>query len=165
LYLACHPPEIRLIPESSSLLSPIQFRRSQDFYILSMIKLNCNNSLRTTSKWIIINCTINCSKEISRDEIKTNYRELYIPSNILPYGIYQLILTVTMTLHPTLTTKKSVFIQISPSGITANLVPLGTSMITTGYQQNLLLDPGNYSIDPDGYPFNATVSKIEFEFF
>jgi hypothetical protein len=108
---------------------------------------------------------INCSKEISRDEIKTNYRELYIPSNILPYGIYELILTVTMTSQPTLTTTKSVFIQISPSDITANLVPLGTSMITTGHQQNLLLDPGNYSIDPDGYPFNATVSEIGFEFF
>ncbi len=123
-----------------------------------MIKLNCNNSLRTTSKWIIINCTINCSKEISRDEIKTNYRELYIPSNILPYGIYQLILTVTMTLYPSLTTTKSVFIQISPSGITANLVPLGTSMITIGYQQELKLDPGSHSLNPDGYAFDANVS-------
>ena len=48
--------------------------------------------------------------------------------------------------------------MITPSGITANLVPYGTSMITRGYEQNLTLDPGTYSVDRDGNAFNASVS-------
>jgi hypothetical protein len=156
----CYRPEIKLIPGTSSTsLSPIQFRRSQDFYILSIIKLNCNESISTITKWIIKNCTLNCSHVISLDtSIITTFSELYIPSNIFPYGIYELNLIVTMFDYPILTSSSSVYVRITPSGITANLVELGTSMITSGHQQELKLNPGNFSIDPDGYQLNASVS-------
>jgi hypothetical protein len=88
--------------------------------------------------------------------ISTN-SELFIPANTLPYGIYQLTLTVSMIVDPSLTNSSSIYVHISPSGVTANLVQLGTSVVTSGHQQNLKLDPGNFSIDPDGYPFNASV--------
>jgi hypothetical protein len=83
--------------------------------------------------------------------------ELFIPANTLPYGIYQLTLTVSMIVDPSLTNSSSVYVQIGPSGITANLVPLGTSVVTSGHEQDLKLDPGNFSMDPDGYPFNTSV--------
>jgi hypothetical protein len=54
----------------------------------------------------------------------------------------------------------SAYVKITPSGIKANLVPYGTSMITHAYEQNLILDPGTYSIDLDGYIFHATVSHF-----
>jgi hypothetical protein len=63
-----------------------------------------------------------------------------------------------MSNYPNLTSSSSIYVRITPSGITANLVQLGTSMITSGYQQNLTLNPGNYSIDLDGYQLNASVS-------
>ena len=53
----------------------------------------------------------------------------------------------------------SAYVKITPSGITANLVPYGTSMITRGHEQDLVLDPGLYSIDRDGNAFNASVSE------
>ena len=53
----------------------------------------------------------------------------------------------------------SAYVKITPSGITANLVPYGTSMITRGHQQDLYLDPGTYSADIDGNVFNASVSE------
>jgi hypothetical protein len=31
-------------------------------------------------------------------------------------------------------------------------------MISQGYQQDLIIDPGTYSVDPDMITFNATVS-------
>ena len=86
--------------------------------------------------------------------------ELYVPSNTLPYGTYQLELTVIMTDYPSLTISASIYVEISPSGIRANLIPLGTSVVTNGQQQELILNPGKYSIDPDGYPFNASVCLI-----
>jgi len=57
-----------------------------------------------------------------------------------------------------LITSTSVYVVITASGITANLVQLGTSMITSGHEQNLLLNPGTYSVDPDGYVFNESVN-------
>lgn len=87
-----------------------------------------------------------------------------MPARILSYGIYQLKLTVTMTISSMLSASSSAYVRITRSGITANLVQYGTSMITRGYAQDLTLDPGTFSVDPDGNIFNATV-RSSFQFF
>jgi REJ domain len=122
--------------------------------------LNCNNSFSLITKWTIKNCSSICSYEIQLDPtiIETKFSELYIPSRTLAFGIYQLELTVTMISSSNLISSASAFVKITPSGITANLIELGTSMITRGNQQELKLDPGSYSLDLDGYTFDATVS-------
>jgi hypothetical protein len=159
LNLGCLAPIIILIPGGSTLVSPIQSQRNQDFLMSSFVQLKCSNSLATNTKWIIKNCTSsNCSFQIQLDQsIITTYNELYIPARTLPIGIYELTLTVTMNASPDLTSSSSAYIQITSSGITVNLVQFGTSMITSGYQQNLTIDPGSFSIDLDGNVFNATV--------
>ncbi|CAF3651955.1 unnamed protein product [Rotaria sp. Silwood1] len=160
---SCFRPKIRLIPSGTSLSSPLQFRRSQDFYILSKIGLNCNDSLTTTTKWTINNCSLECSSPVQLDQtIITNFSELFIPARTFPYGLYELKLTVTMNASPNLTSFASAFVRITPSGIAANLAPLGTTMITHGYQQNLILDPGSYSVDPDQNKFEATHWTYEY---
>ncbi|CAF5108814.1 unnamed protein product [Rotaria sp. Silwood1] len=98
---SCFRPKIRLIPSGTSLSSPLQFRRSQDFYILSKIGLNCNDSLTTTTKWTINNCSLECSSPVQLDQtIITNFSELFIPARTFPYGLYELKLTVTMNASP-----------------------------------------------------------------
>ena len=77
----------------------------------------------------------------------------------MPYGIYELKLTVTMENFPTLISTASAFVNIISSAIIPNLVPLGTTVITHGYQQDLILNPGKYSVDPDQNEFNASVSE------
>jgi hypothetical protein len=64
-----------------------------------------------------------------------------------------------MIVSSNLTSSLSLYVTITPSGIIVNLIQLGTSMITLGYQQNLTLNPGLYSIDLDGYIFNASVNS------
>ncbi|CAF3754605.1 unnamed protein product [Adineta steineri] len=162
--LACYSPTITLIPGQSSLSSPMSYRRSQDFYISSMIQFNCDGSLSTTTKWTVKNCTsISCSFEIVLNEkVMTTFSELYIPSRTLDYGVYQLTLTVTMIDLPNLKSSSSVYVRITATGITANLVQLGTSMITRGNQQDLLLDPGTFSVDPDEDTFDATKWKYTY---
>ncbi|CAF4347331.1 unnamed protein product, partial [Adineta steineri] len=81
---------------------------------------------------------------------------LYIPSRTLDYGIYELILTVTMIESLNLKSSSSAYVRITATGITANLVQLGTSMITRGSQQDLQLNPGAYSVDPDQHSFDAS---------
>ena len=161
--LGCSPPAIILIPSTSSLTLPLQYRRNQDFFLSSRIDLNCNSSLLITTQWSITNCTSICSTPIVTDPtIIKSFAEIYIPSRTLAYGTYQLKLTVTMASATTMTSTMSAYVKITPSGITANLVPYGTSMITRGHQQDLTLDPGTYSVDLDGNVFNASVSDKVF---
>ncbi|CAF4054709.1 unnamed protein product [Adineta steineri] len=153
----CFSPRITLIPSTSTLSSPIQFRRSQDFYIVSLIELNCNNLISIITHWTIKNCTSIFSNQIQLDStIITTSTELYIPARTLVYGLYELKLIVTMVNMSSLTSTSSVYVQITPSGITANLIQYGTSMITRGSQQDLQFDPGTYSIDRDNNVLNAT---------
>ncbi|CAF1320727.1 unnamed protein product [Adineta steineri] len=142
----------------------MSYRRSQDFSITSMIQFNCGGSLSTTTKWTIKNCTsTKCSSEIILNEkVMTTFSEFYIPSRTLPYGVYQLTLTVTMIDSPHLKSSSSAYVRITATGITANLVQLGTSMITRGDQQDLLLDPGTFSVDPDEDTFDATKWKYTY---
>jgi hypothetical protein len=119
------------------------------------------------TQWTIYNCTsINCSSQIQIDQtVPTTFSELYIPARILSYGIYQLKLTVKMDISVNVLSSNSVYVKITPSGIIANLVQYGTSMITSGHDQDLILDPGTLSIDLDGYIFNTTVNSYHFYFF
>jgi hypothetical protein len=118
-----------------------------------------------TTKWTINNCTLNCSYQLPNDQtIITTFSELYIPARTLLYGTYELKLTIKMTILPNLISSASAYVKITPSGITANLVPFGTSMITRGHQQDLILNPGTYSVDLDGNTFNASVSHTQLYF-
>ena len=149
-----------LIPTASSLLSPLQYRRIQDFFISSTIQLNCTLSLAIRTEWTFINhSTPGVLLAMTVDaSIARTFSELYIPARTLPYGSYELKLTVTMIAAPQWKSSASAFVRITPSGITANLVQFGTSFITRGHDQDLLLDPGTYSVDLDGDYFNASVS-------
>ncbi|CAF4299150.1 unnamed protein product, partial [Adineta steineri] len=159
IHRSCYAPTITLIPSQSSLASPLQFRRSQDFSISSIIGFNCNGSLARETQWIIKNCTsFSCLSQIQLNEkVITTLSEFYAPAKTFAYGIYELTLTVTMTKSPSLKSSSSAYVRITPTGITPNLVELGTSMVTRGHQQNLLLDPGTFSVDPDENSFNASV--------
>ena len=144
---------------NAPLTAPTQFLRSEDFYILSNIELHCNMSLEMFSKWRIYSCYPQCSSEVqSENSIMTTFSDLFIPAKSLPYGTYRLTLIITMIAEPSLTLSASTHVTIIPSAIKANLIPFGTSMITRGYQQDLLLNPGTFSINPDVDLFNTSVS-------
>lgn len=136
----------------------MQFRRSQDFYVGASFKVKCDTFFTIQIKWTIFNCTANCSIPATVDpSIDTTTSELMIPARALTYGLYQLVLTVTMNGKYYSVTKQSVYVKINPTGTTANLVPYGTSVITSGEERNLVLDPGTHSINPDENSFNASV--------
>ncbi|CAF1687698.1 unnamed protein product, partial [Adineta ricciae] len=125
---SCYAPTITLIPGQSSLVSPLQYRRSQDFSITSMTVFNCSGSLSTITKWTITNCTSICSDQLQMDQtITTTSSELYIPAKTLGYGIYKLTLNITMADAPSLKSSSSVYVQIIQSDITVNFIQLALS--------------------------------------
>ena len=96
----------------------------------------------------------------------TTSSELFVPSRTLAFGVYQLTLMVTLkTSSNMIRSSKSAYVRINPAGITANLVLLGTSMITRGSQQDLQLNPGLYSVDLDDDQFNASVNHSHLSLF
>ena len=84
--------------------------------------------------------------------------ELFVPAQTLNLGTYLVRLHVAMAVAPQLTATASVYVLITPSGITPNLMRFGTSTVTHGSGQDLYLDPGIYSDDPDALSFNTSVS-------
>ncbi|CAF3695439.1 unnamed protein product [Rotaria sp. Silwood1] len=153
---SCFSPIITLSPSNSSLTSPLQYRQSEDFSISSYIQLNCNSSLSIITKWIISTCISTCSfPSYLGQTIKTHLSEIFIPARTFNYGIYKLTLTVTMSIASYLTSSISAYVKIILSNLTVNIIQFGTSMITQGYQQDLILDPEKYSINPDTNTFNA----------
>lgn len=58
-----------------------------------------------------------------------------------------------------LVSSSSAYVRIASSGIVVNLIQYGTSMVTRGSRQDLILDPGTFSEDPDTYNFNSTASS------
>ena len=159
LFLVCSKPFVVLIPDTTSLNAPAQFRRIQDFYISSYIIPDCPISLAMSTNWTISNCTPTCTNAIHFNPwvVVTTYSELFIPARTLDFGLYRLELTVTMLAEPQAKSTVFAYVRINPSGITANLVQFGTSMITRGHEQDLTLDPGRFSEDPDENTFNSTV--------
>ena len=114
-------------------------------------------------KWMVNKCTSNCSVQFNlNNSIRKTFGELFIPRQTLPYGLYQFELTVQSISSSNVTISVFAYVKINPSAtIAVNFVPLGTSMITRGHEQDLLLDPGSYSLDPDQTSFNASVIKFD----
>ena len=157
--LGCFPPTVTLIPSSSSISSPLQFYRAHDFTIGSLIQLNCNSSTLITTQWTVKSCNSSCTNRVLLDStVITTTSELYIPRRTLPCGLYELSFKVTMTHIPNSNITNTVYVQISSSEKKVNLISYGTSMITRGNLQDLQLDPGSYSVDPDEDNFDPSVS-------
>jgi hypothetical protein len=71
---------------------------------------------------------------------------------MLTFGIYKFELTLNLiTLSKSLFSSESIRVKIvrTPS-IIVNLIEFRTSEITLGQNQELLLEPGKYSVDEDG---------------
>ncbi|CAF1134495.1 unnamed protein product [Adineta ricciae] len=146
----CSIPRIKLTPNDTLLTTPIKFRRSDDFYLNSMIIFECNQSHPFTSQWRFFNCGLTCENEFHfNSSLIITRNELYIPKQVFPYGIYQLKLIINSSIS------SSIFIEIIPTNIIVHLIQYGTSMITISVEDDLILNPGKYSIDPDSVLFNS----------
>ena len=124
----------------------------------SLVTSECNFSFVLHYHWSVEHCSTSICNQTSRlvdSSLLSNSSDLFARSQTFPLGLYQIQLTVTRNNLSSQT--KSAFVRITPSGIKANLVLFGTSMIDMGVEQDLQLDPGNHSLDGDGKPFNASV--------
>jgi hypothetical protein len=155
---------ILLWPNNPSISTPLQIEQSQDFSISSTLQFNNAQSFAVIEQWSIETCLNSiCSireQFESSSSLQTTLSELFVPSNTLKYGIYQMTLTVKMINSPQLITSSIIYVKIIPSPIQVQLIQFDPSIIIQGNQQTLILNPGRFSIDPDESYFNSTVNFL-----
>lgn len=150
-----------MIPEGSSPLSPIRFRRNQEIYLSRDVQFYCSISGNTSTKWTIMTCTSpHCTNSIALNStFSLIHNDLYIQQYILLAGLYEVRSEVTFHGSLQFNSSSTAYIDIVSTGIIVNLFPLGTSIITRGDQQNVQLNPGLHTLDSDGIPFNTSVNQ------
>ncbi|CAF4520061.1 unnamed protein product, partial [Didymodactylos carnosus] len=134
---------------------------SKQFSVSAYTSLNCSMSLYNTKQWTIAQCDTTsqlCTRTKTLDNIinglsSSKTAEISIPAQTLPYGSYQFNYTVYMNLKQTFLSYTTTYIEVIQSSIVVNMLPNGTSSITRGMSQNLDLEPGIWSIDPDSTSF------------
>ncbi len=152
---------ISLSPNNPSITTPLEIERSEDFSISSTLEFYCLQSFGVIEQWSIEKClNSNCSlkQQYEFSSIEMTLSELFIPSKTLEYGIYQMKLTVKMSISPQLISSAMTYVEIIPSSIQVQLIRFGPSIILHEQQKTLILNPGTFSIDPDQNYFNSTVS-------
>lgn len=154
IWLDCSHPSINLIPASSDSSNPIRITRNEDFYLTSTIDIRCNISSNLTKQWMIRNETSHISIDTTSSEGSNDY---YLPARTLPEGLYQIEFRVTFSTSFTQTHSSFIYLLILSSGIQVKLMESESSMISSGVEQVLDLNPGLYSIDLDEDQFNVTV--------
>lgn len=134
-----------------------------------------------TMQWQIFACSfrpnITCFDPVPIfRQLKSDSRDLFIPGRLLPYGLFRFSFRVhamerkysaaSKTYQYVPHTKMdNIYIEIVEFDAAANLVVFGTSEITIGRDKNLILDPGQYSVNLNSEPFVAEVSCDRCVFF
>lgn len=107
------------------------------------------------TKWTIFNESDGTELNYS---IHTSQKDLFIPALMLSHGRYQLELVVTIIGFPPVQSSSSVYIDTSPTTIHVHLIELDTFIHRHDYREDLLFDPGKYSLDTHGITFQPEVS-------
>ena len=127
---------------------------------MSTVIHRCIDFLSINVEWTVYNCTnTTCSPYpiILTTKINTRSTEFFAPPKTLPLGFFRLQYTVQLTHHPHLISTIDTYLHIRRTGITVNLLPFGTSTMTRGTQQDIVFNPGQYSLDPDEDTFDSSV--------
>lgn len=158
-FVDCFPTKLILQSKFSS-TSLIIYQLNEEIFITSDFQISCAESFSRKYQWIIHNCTSTCSVFHDLDD-KTarGSDEIYITPNTLNCGVYQLTLIVIITTKSSqFNSSASILIEIArSSNISVNLMQYRMSEITLGRTEDLLLEPGRYSLYTDG---NTLIPRV-----
>ena len=152
--------------------NPFQIKRSKLFSIIVNIYFECSLDFSDVKEWTVykLNNKLNENDpssiqliDLSSNPTKSN-SELVFKPNTLSYGIYKLYFknTVTFNSNQQVYTQTTQYIKVIPTGIQVIAFENSLSEMSVGYQQDIELNPGLYSID---YDLLAQPSELNFTFY
>jgi hypothetical protein len=145
----CSAPTLEFNPPSTPLFSPLVYRRSQAFSITSTVQHRCPStsaSMLLRRQWSLMRCSNSiCSSSsfiFNNTTIDLRSNDLYLPPRTLPYGRFQLTLTVQSFNESLLHSSASTHVEIIASPIRPQLLSTSTTLVTKAYGEELLFEPG-----------------------
>ncbi|XP_063886174.1 polycystin-1-like protein 2 isoform X1 [Scylla paramamosain] len=155
-YLPCNAPVVWLPNGVSSPLEAPIVMRSRPFRVTAGATVECNGTVATKKSWTITKVEgdggIPVEDVIVEGFIPSwNYSELAVPANFLDYGTYlftyklQLLASKVFPLFRTAST----YMTVIKTPLQAVIIKGGMSKVSRGYGTSLVLDPHQYSLDPD----------------
>ena len=133
------------------------FYRHENITLRSVITFDCPNVTSRRLAWTIHN---QADGRAIVPSVPTDQSEFSLPARLLPHGKYRFTFSVQLSdaAAVLLASKAFLIIEILSSVIQVNLLASPLSTISHGVSQDLILNPGQYSIDPAETSFPAEVS-------
>ncbi|XP_063604126.1 uncharacterized protein LOC134779789 [Penaeus indicus] len=159
--IPCTPPILYLKDRATLFWEPKTIWRSMELRVESVCKLVCNSTLYTEKFWTGIGIDEEWGYEL--DKVDMNGWDcrtksiLTVPPLTLNYGTYRFTYTVRITGDPTdpldvsqpFVRSVDTFVRITRSPLVVMMNKGGVSMITLGFNQTIVINPGEFSYDPD----------------
>ena len=99
-----------------------------------------------------------CSNVLQLDQsIELSGKDLLIGAEILSSGVYKVELIVTMVDDPLLSSSAFTYIEITRSIVMINLISFNATKIEQNIEENLTLNPGEFSVQLDQSRINKNV--------
>ena len=99
-----------------------------------------------------------CSNVLQLDQsIELSGKDLLIGAEILSSGVYKVELIVTMVDDPLLSSSAFTYIEITRSIVIINLISFNATKIEQNIEENLTLNPGEFSVQLDQSRINKNV--------
>ncbi|KAL3211149.1 hypothetical protein MRX96_000833 [Rhipicephalus microplus] len=153
----CKPPIIKirnqvLDPENATI-----FYRLRPVELYTLTSVECNISIDVTRAWeaFLLNETGDPVRQVDLTTLDSRTKSMiFLPEFFLEAGLYKLRYNVNMSApraKPPMFHKRfaETYIEMKPSPLLPQMSNGAQSRITRGFPQTLILNPGNYSINPD----------------
>ncbi|KAG7157020.1 Polycystin-1-like 1 [Homarus americanus] len=156
--IKCKPPIVSIIQGSISHETPLSFVKSKAANIYTLASLDCDLTSTTKKRWQLYRANGTGDLEAyipTMDVIPSwNKAHLSIPKLHLDYNMYVAWYTITMwddAIPPGWTFQKRTmtYFEIGQTPLIPILMENAVSKVIRGVTQDLLLQPGTLSIDPD----------------
>ena len=154
--LDCQLRNLRLsIRDYTSLNDPIEFRLNQEISLSFCVTVDCPKPYILENQWTLFQCNFStgiCTTMTLSSDILLTDKELTIPSHTFAPGLYEISLRLRLIVKTnTYELSKSLFIKFisSPLIYVYPIITMST-MISLGQDQELVFNPGKYSVDGDG---------------
>ena len=159
IFYKCQKPTANIINAA-----PTVFKQNVLIQLISETNVNCSLSLANEKVWTLYGQ--NEEQIVLKNNPTINYAELILQPQTLPYGLYRVVYTLTMT-ATNLIDSSETFIQIIPSGLVLSTLkssqPIygGTIQVTRGQNQSIPFNPYLFTYDIDNM---AVITSLSFKY-
>ncbi|CAN8007810.1 unnamed protein product, partial [Ixodes pacificus] len=153
----CKPPIIKIRNQVLDPVNATVFYRLRPVELYTFTSVECNISIDVTRAWeaFLLNETGDIIRQVDLTPLDSRTKSMiFVPEFFLDAGMYKLRYNVNMSApraKPPMFHKRfaETYIEMKPSPLLPQMSNGAQSRVTRGFPQTLILNPGNYSINPD----------------